>query len=60
MMRAEIALRLRVGPTRAKYYMGLATWPKPVDEVSAGKIWWTEDVERWIAEHRPDLNEDAE
>ncbi|PRX23699.1 hypothetical protein CLV67_103448 [Actinoplanes italicus] len=57
---AEIAARLRVGETRAKHYTSLPTWPATYDELAMGRVWATEDVEAWIVEHRPDLNEDAD
>lgn len=57
---AEIMRRLRVGETRLKYYLALPTWPATYDELATGRIWATEDVERWITEHRPDLNEQAD
>lgn len=31
-------------------------FPDPVAELIQGKVWLAEDVKKWIAEHRPDLN----
>lgn len=33
------------------------TFPEPVAELRQGRVWLAEDVERWIAEHRPELDE---
>jgi prophage regulatory protein len=35
-------------------------FPDPVYELAMGRIWLAEDVEAWIAEHRPALAEDPE
>jgi prophage regulatory protein len=55
---AEIMRRLRVGESRLKHYLALDSWPSTFDELTMGRVWWAVDVEAWIAEHRPDLNED--
>jgi prophage regulatory protein len=57
---AEIMQRLRIGETRLKYYLALPTWPATYDELVMGRVWWAADVEAWVHEHRPDLNEDAD
>lgn len=54
---AEIMRRLGIGETRLRYYLALPTWPATFDEPIAGRMWLTTDIEAWIAEHRPDLNE---
>jgi hypothetical protein len=54
---AEIMRRFGIGETRLKYYLALPTWPDTFDEPAAGRMWLTADVEAWITEHRPDLNE---
>jgi prophage regulatory protein len=54
---AEIMRRLGIGETRLKHYLALDSWPPTFDEIGAGRIWLTADVEAWIAEYRPDLNE---
>lgn len=52
---AEIAKRLGVGRTRVNQLLKEdPSFPQPVSTLAAGHIWHTEDVERWIAEHRPD------
>ena len=34
-------------------------FPEPLDTLSMGRVWLAEEVERWIAEHRPDLTDDS-
>jgi prophage regulatory protein len=57
---AEIMQRLRVGETRLKHYLALPSWPTTYDELVMGRVWLAADIEAWVAEHRPDLNEDPE
>ncbi|MBL7487614.1 DNA-binding protein [Frankia sp. AgB1.9] len=53
---AEIGKRLGVSRQRvSQIAAGDPTFPKPVADLAAGRIWHSEDVERWVAEHRPDL-----
>ncbi|OHV41876.1 MULTISPECIES: helix-turn-helix transcriptional regulator [Pseudofrankia] len=53
---AEVGKRLGVSRQRVSQIAGSdPTFPKPVADLAAGRIWRAEDVERWIAEHRPDL-----
>ncbi|WP_026310861.1 helix-turn-helix transcriptional regulator [Parafrankia elaeagni] len=50
---AEIAERLGVSRQRVhQIETGDPTFPKPVAELSAGKVWETADIERWIAARR--------
>lgn len=35
-------------------------FPDPVYDLAMGRIWLAEEVEAWIAEHRPSLAEDPE
>ncbi len=49
----EIAELLGVSTQRVSQLAGGPTFPKPVAELAAGKIWLREDVERWAREHRP-------
>lgn len=58
MAAAEIGRRLRVGRSRVKAYLARPDWPAPYDELDIARVWLTSDVEAWIAQHRPDLNED--
>lgn len=55
---AEIMQRLRIGETRLKHYLALPTWPPTYDELTMGRVWATEDIERWIVENRPELLDD--
>jgi predicted DNA-binding transcriptional regulator AlpA len=55
---AEIARRLGVSTGRVhQILVADRTFPKPRATLSMGKVWATADVERWIAEHRPDKGE---
>lgn len=56
MMSHEVRMRLG-GISRQRVYAITShrNFPEPVAELAAGKIWRTEDVERWIAKYRPDL-----
>lgn len=51
---------LGVSRTRAYQITNSKTFPDPVAVLSVGRIWRTEDVERWIKEHRPDLHDPAQ
>ncbi len=52
---AEIGKRLGVSRQRVSQIAAQdPTFPKPVAELAAGRIWHTEDIERWIAEYRQD------
>ncbi|GGM26615.1 DNA-binding protein [Micromonospora yangpuensis] len=33
------------------------SFPEPVAHLQMGNVWLTEDVEAWLAEHRPGLDE---
>lgn len=58
---AEIGRRLG-GVTRARVYQITQRrgFPEPVAVLEMGSVWLAEDVEAWIAEHRPDIAEDPE
>ncbi|MBO3744165.1 helix-turn-helix transcriptional regulator [Actinoplanes flavus] len=50
----EIRVRLgNLSPQRVYQITNKASFPKPVAVLGAGKIWLADDVEAWIAEHRP-------
>lgn len=53
----EIEERLGVSRQRAYQLTTRADWPEPYDTLAMGKIWRTEDIEAWIAEHRPQLGQ---
>lgn len=50
---AEIRLRLGVGQTRLRAIAKRPDFPKPVKELTCGDIWDGEEIEAWIAAHRP-------
>lgn len=35
-------------------------FPLPLATLAMGKVWWLDEVEDWIREHRPDVAEDPE
>lgn len=52
MGQAEIADRLGVSRQRVQQLIARPDWPEPLAVLAMGKVWRTEDVERWISEHR--------
>jgi prophage regulatory protein len=58
---AEIRRRLG-GVSRARVYQltQRRNFPAPLAELDMGNVWWADEVEDWIAEHRPELNEETE
>lgn len=50
---AEIRIRLGVGETRVRQITGRDDFPRPVKRLIMGQIWDGDQVEAWIAEHRP-------
>ncbi|MFV2013221.1 MULTISPECIES: helix-turn-helix transcriptional regulator [unclassified Micromonospora] len=53
----EVQEMLGVSRTRAYQITNSKSFPDPVVVLSVGRIWRTEDVERWIKQHRPDLHD---
>jgi len=49
----EIENRLGVSRQRVQQLVSRPDFPVPYDELAMGKVWRKEDVERWIAQHRP-------
>ncbi|MCU7723629.1 hypothetical protein ODJ79_07895 [Actinoplanes sp. KI2] len=50
----EIRIRLGgISRQRAHQLTAGPTFPKPIAELSLGKVWRADDVEAWIREHRP-------
>jgi prophage regulatory protein len=49
----EIENRLGVSRQRVQQLVARPDFPAPYDELAMGKVWLREDVERWIAAHRP-------
>lgn len=53
----EIRDRLGVSRQRAYILIGRRDFPEPWRELAMGKVWRSTDVEAWIREHRPHLDE---
>ncbi len=51
---AEIAERLGVVRQRVYQLVSRKGFPDPIAVLSMGQVWLADDVEAWIAEHRPD------
>lgn len=57
----EIRLRLgSISKQRTYHITGRRDFPEPAVVLAQGSIWYTEDVEEWIARNRPWLQEGAE
>jgi prophage regulatory protein len=56
----EIRTRLGVSRQRAYQIVQHSSFPAPVAKLRMGNVWRTADVEKWIAKHRPYLDEDGE
>lgn len=56
----EIRQRLGISTQRAYIIIGRRTFPEPWRKLARGNVWRSTDVEAWIAEHRPELNEPDE
>lgn len=54
---AEIADRLGVTRQRAYQLTARRDFPAPIAQLAMGQVWSTDDVEAWVAERRPELNE---
>jgi prophage regulatory protein len=54
----EIQKRLGVSRQRVQQLIARPDWPEPYEVLAMGKIWLREDVESWIARHRPALPAD--
>lgn len=57
---AEIRIRLGVGETRVRQITGRPDFPPPVKRLIMGQIWDGEQVEAWIATHRPVVDDEPE
>jgi prophage regulatory protein len=51
---AEIADRLGVSRQRAYILSRTKGFPDSYDDLQMGSVWRVEDVERWIADNRPE------
>lgn len=52
-------IRERLGYSRGwvERLISRRDFPEPYATLKMGSVWRAEDVEQWIAEHRPELNE---
>jgi prophage regulatory protein len=57
---SEIADRLGVTRQRGHVITRQKGFPEPYDELIMGSVWRVEDVEAWIREHRPEIDEEPE
>lgn len=55
---SEIGARLGVTRSRAHAITRDRSFPEPYQTLTMGSVWDAEDVERWIAEHRPALDDE--
>jgi prophage regulatory protein len=56
----EIRERLGYSRQHTANLIGAKGFPDPAYELAMGRIWLAEDVEAWIREHRPELDEGTE
>jgi predicted DNA-binding transcriptional regulator AlpA len=52
----EIAARLGVVRQRVYQLVNRKGFPDPIASLTMGQVWLADDVEAWIAEHRPELD----
>jgi prophage regulatory protein len=57
---AEIQERLGIGRQRAYQLISRRDFPAPRWTLKMGNVWLSDDVEAWIAEKRPHLNESGD
>jgi predicted DNA-binding transcriptional regulator AlpA len=57
---AEIANRLKITRQRAYQITSRRDFPEPIAHLAMGQVWDTEDVEAWIREKRPHLDDPDE
>jgi prophage regulatory protein len=55
---AEIGQRLRISRQRTYQLINRRTFPEPIATLAMGQVWLAEDVEAWIGEYRPHLDEE--
>ena len=55
---AEIGTRLRLSRQRTHILINRKGFPDPQADLAMGKVWLTEDVETWIKENRPNLDDE--
>lgn len=54
---SEIATRLRIGRARTYQLVGRRDFPEPYQVLAMGQVWLADDVEAWIKEKRPHLDD---
>ena len=57
---AEIQKRLGYSRQWVSQIINRRTFPEPIATLAVGQIWLAEDVEEWIRENRPSLDEPDE
>lgn len=57
---AEIAVRLKIGRARTYQLVARRDFPPPYQKLSMGQVWLADDVEAWIKEKRPNLDDPDE
>jgi predicted DNA-binding transcriptional regulator AlpA len=57
---AEIGARLRISRQRTYQLINRRNFPEPIAVLAMGQVWLAEDVEAWIKENRPHLDEEDE
>lgn len=56
----EIQQRLRLSRQRTYVLINRRDFPAPRWQLAMGQVWDAADVEAWIAEHRPHLDDPAD
>jgi prophage regulatory protein len=54
---AEIAERLRLSRERASQLANRRDFPEPVARLKMGQVWLADDVDAWVRQYRPHLDE---
>lgn len=57
---AEIAERLRLSRERASQLANRRDFPLPVARLKMGQVWLADDVDEWVREYRPHLDDPDE
>jgi prophage regulatory protein len=55
---AEIGARLRISRQRTYILVNRREFPAPIASLAMGQVWLASDVEAWIRENRPHLDEE--
>ena len=56
----ELAERLKLGRERANQLAQRRDFPLPIAKLRMGQVWLASDVDAWVAEHRPHLDQPDE